>query len=383
MTTAPSALVAHARDMPSAARHRLARSLRADASAGVVILETCHRVEAYGPPHLLAPIVGTAAGGRLLHGADAARHVIALAVGRDSAVLAEDQVLHQLRTAVAEARTRGPLDPALDRLLDLALRAGRRARSWMPAQRPSLADIALAEGLARGTPDATDARAAVLVVGAGAMGSLAARAAARRGLRVLIASRTPERAARLAAGVGADCVAFDPGAEALGEVAGVVVALSGPWQLSEPSATALAEREAWLVDLSSPPAVAPHLVAQLGPRYVSVDDLAAAPAQAAPGGLAARLDGLVEATVQDFARWLAGEPQREAARALADRADAARAAELAALWERVPALAPADRAEVERMAERLAARLLRDPIERLRGDDDGRRRQAARELFGL
>jgi glutamyl-tRNA reductase len=97
----------------------------------------------------------------------------------------------------------------------------------------------------------------------------------------------------------------------------------------------------------------------------------------------ARLDRLIEATVAEHERWLADAPLRTAARALADRAEHARDAELEALFARVGTLDPEQREAVASMADRLAARLLRDPLERLREDRDGRRGRAARELFGL
>ena len=83
------------------------------------------------------------ANGRILVGEAAIRHAIAVAVGRDSVVVGEDQILHQLRTSVDNARGDGGLQPVLERLFALGLRAGRRARSWRVGPGRSLADIAV------------------------------------------------------------------------------------------------------------------------------------------------------------------------------------------------------------------------------------------------
>lgn len=378
MTHPIAALLAHARSVPAAVRSELARGLRAAQPPGSILIETCHRVELYGSPEAVAAIVSPP-GAEVAEGEAAARHLVSLAVGRASAVLAEDQVLHQLRIAVGEARRRGPLPPALDHLADVALRAGRRARSWLPAGRPTLADVALDAGEARGPARPGP----ILVVGAGEMGGLAARAAVRRGRRVIVASRTFHRAAALAEAVGGSAAPIDAVPAARERPAGVIVALSGAWAMTGAAGGHLVESGAWVVDLSSPPALTSALVAALGDRFLSIDDLAA-PAGGGPStSLAERLDGQVGATLAEYRDWLARAPERQTARELADRAAAAQAAELAALWERMPALEAHERDEVERMARRLTERLLRDPLERLRNDEQGRHRRAARELFGL
>ncbi len=381
--TAIAGLLAHARDTPAAERGSLAAALRPSLPDGAVLLETCHRVELFGTPEQVdlvaaaAALAGTRPLSRL-EDDDLARHVIALAVGRSSTVLAEDQVLHQLRVAVSEARGRGGVAPALDRLFDLALRAGRRARTWAPPRRPSVADLAVDEGLRIGKARP----GAILVVGAGQMGVLAARAVLARGRQVIVTSRSAERADRLAASFGTTAVAFDSAGDEAAP-AGVVVALRGPWPVRPAAVERLIASGAWVVDLSAPPAVDPVVAARLGDRHVSVDDLARRASVVGSSALVARLDRHVGETLERYRRWVALEPERSAARALATRADEARVEELSALWQRIPSLDPSQRLEVERMAERLTTRLLRDPLERLRGDEEGRHRDAARELFGL
>jgi glutamyl-tRNA reductase len=374
-------LRAHARHVPVPERVRLAELLRRGRPDGSVLLETCHRVELYAPCACVEELMlgESVPGVRFEVGKEAARHAIRVAVGRDSAVVAEDQVLHQLRNGVQEARRRGPLSPGLDRLFDLALHAGRQARSWLPARRPSLADVALEEAMSR----VARHDGPVLVVGAGAMGTLAARAVVAAGRTLVLTNRTPQRAARLATQLGGRITDLDPGASELRSYSGVMVALSGPWILGDASQAALAESDAWIVDLSAPTAVGADLVRGLGRRFISIDDLAQEDDRCRPAALLTRLDDLVEETLDAFLDWSVRERQRAAASVLADRATEARTAELAVLWHRMPSLDPETRAEVARMAERLSDRLLRQPLERLHQDDDGRHDRAARELFGL
>jgi glutamyl-tRNA reductase len=65
------------------------------------------------------------------------------------------------------------------------------------------------------------------------------------------------------------------------------------------------------------------------------------------------------------------------------RADRAREAELAALWRRFPDLEPEARDAIEGMTRHLADRLLREPLERLGRDADGRDGRAIRDIFAL
>ena len=320
-------------------------------------------------------------GGRVLAGEAAVRHAVVVATGRDSIVLGEDQILHQLREAVRTARTAGDLDPATDRLFAMALQAGRQARSWQSGSPRSLADVALE---AVDAMDGAGRHRDVLVVGAGIMGGLLARVAARSGASVTIANRSAERARSLAASIGAGTTELDPGS-AIGRFDAILVALGGPWTIGATTETAILDRRPAIVDLSVPSAVPAGLAAGLGSRLVTADDLALHErTESSPDrGAEARTDALIDRTVQAYLDWQARGDARSAADALVRRADREREAELAALWRRLPALDPEAREAIEGMTRHLAARLLRQPLERLGRDSDGIDGQAVRDLFAL
>jgi glutamyl-tRNA reductase len=376
------ALVTHARHVPAIERERFATALHRESAGGALTLETCHRVEAYltsadDAERLAAAIP---AGGRVLVGAPAVHHAMTVAVGRDSVVVGEDQILHQLRTSVDRARSAGALDPSLERLFAVALQAGRRARSWRQGPPRSLADVALST-LERQVGPIRDH--GVLVVGAGRMGRLAARAAGSAGAMVAVANRSPEGAESLAASAGARIEAFDPGARISG-FAGVIVALAGPWPIGAATIDALATSATVLVDLSVPAAVPSRLVEILDRRLVTADDLALADvAPTAQDGASGRLDALAARSTAEFLDWLKRRDGRAAAEALVEHADRQREAELATLWQRLPDLEPQAREAIEAMTQHLAKRLLREPLERLGRDTDGRDERVVRDLFAL
>ncbi len=316
-----------------------------------------------------------------MRGEAAIRHAVAVAAGRDSVVVGEDQILHQLRAAMDGARARRSISPLLERLFSVALHAGRRARSWRHARPASLADAAV---------DAIERQAgpisgrSILVVGSGGMGRLAVGAAAHAGAVVSIANRSPDAAAALAKAVGAGLMPFDPGA-AVARFDGIIVAIGGPWRLGRISSRALREGGATVVDLSMPPAVPARVAATLGTRLVTVDDLARRdrPAASPPNRAVARLDALIDRTTQEFLTWLEAGERRAAADVLVQQAERELQAELAELWRRLPDLDPGARAKVEGMSRHLAERLLRGPLERLGQDVDGRHERAVRELWAL
>jgi glutamyl-tRNA reductase len=385
-TPAIVALTAAAPQVDVEDRARLLPMAREIAAAGgSVLLGTCHRVELYvGAEADIAPVVHERlerAGMTRLAGHEAARHIVRLATGLHSAVLAEDQILHQLRTAVTAARRQRPLGRDLDALLDAALRAARIGRSWRPAVAPgiahSLADLALDRlGAAIGGL----AGRSVLVVGTGVMGATAIASATRRGARVTVASPTASHAADHARRFGATTWSMDPGDDLAG-MDGVVVALAGPWRHGPATAAALAARPA-VVDLSMPPALDAAMRRRLGARLVDIDGLAAS---GKDDGLAPRyrrrLEQLVAETLDRYLATMAAR-DRSAAQHLADRVERERTAELAAFLRRRPDLGPEAQQQLDEVTRALSKRLFQAPLARLDSDPDGRRRQALDELFG-
>jgi glutamyl-tRNA reductase len=377
------ALVTHARHVPEAERERFAAHLRSASADGLLVVSTCHRVEAYLVPadrdaHLAESLP---AGGRHLVGEAAIRHAMSVAVGRDSVVIGEDQILHQLRESVDRVRSQRHLHPILERLFAIGLRAGRRARSWRDVRSRSLADVAVSAIERRSRPSGGRE---ILIVGSGKMGRLCVEAASSAGASVSIANRSPAGPIAIAARSGARIEAFDPGST-IDRYAAVIVAIGGPWTIGRATLDALASSQAIVVDLSVPAAVPPALADRIGSRLISADDLAVAEADPADVNdrSIARLDALVEAATAEFRQWLDVGDGRAAAAAPAARADRDRHAELDQLWRQLPDLDAGTREAIELMSGHLARRLLREPLERLGHDQDGRHERAARELFGL
>jgi glutamyl-tRNA reductase len=359
---------------------------------GGAVIRTCHRIEWYregaeDPLALLTAVgAGIPAGTESVAGLGAVERLISLTLGLDSIVLAEDQILHQVRSAVVAARAAGPFGGELAFAFDAALHAGRLGRTWRPSRPLSIADVAIAR--AESITGGIGGRR-VLVVGTGEMGRLAAGAARARGALVAIASRDLGRVRESAAALGVDPWPSDPGG-ALADVALVLVALGGPWALRTESVRALASGPV-VVDLSMPAALPAGLSAVLGPRSIGIDDLAVGGAvdghEATPEAETVRyrerLVGLRDRTLESFRVRAETRQTAGAARALAATVERERHAALAALFRGRPDLAARDQDDIEAMTVRLTDRLFGSALERLAADGDGPDGRAVREVFDL
>lgn len=375
------ALVAQARSVPTAAREAFAAELVAlGHHEAMIVVHTCQRVELYASLEALSEqqLPQPPSGTRRLEGIEAARQLISVACGLDSAVLGENQVLHQLRKTLSRRRSEHPLDPALDRLFQVALQAGRRARSRFGGSPRSLADAALERiEEQNGSPSGRG----ILVVGAGVMGRLAAVAAARQGADVIVTSRSHKRALAVAQEVGGRTIPFGERGT-VPHIAGAIVALAGPWPLSDEDTRALLDAEAVVVDMSSPVAAPEALQVALGGRFLSADDLAWERNEDLQDPLRRQLEDVAAESADSYVRWLRSRHTAPAIQAIGEAADEQRRAELDWLFNRLPGLSEKERSLIDQMSHRLVADMLHAPRSALNSDDGGRLAQAARQLFG-
>jgi glutamyl-tRNA reductase len=360
-TAEPWVLAVDAAETPVADRARFEAEAEAmlEFHAGWALLATCHRVELYGMgPAPRWPDVMT------LRGRPAARRLLRVAAGLESAVVGEDDVLRQVRDALAAARSRG-VDERLARLFEVAIATGRKARAGRSQEGPGLAARALAWLDGR----VAVARQPVLVAGTGRMGTALARAATEAGAAVTVVGRDRSRASL-------DLVA---GAAAAPRAAAVAVALGAPWK----ELGGLADRLPPVADLSSPPAVPEPVREALGGDFLGIDGLYARSGPGPQTPWAARAAALVEESADDYTSWLAGRGSVQILRALQAEAEQRRMQRLERLLNRLPNLGQRERELISVMSEQLVTDLLHEPLSALRADSDGSGAEAARRLFRL
>lgn len=191
-------------------------------------------------------------------GTAAARHVIRVAAGLESAVLGDVDVLRQLRGARQEAVAAGTCGKFVHHLVRVALRTGKQVRH-RTALASGGAGIGSATAALVTAPRVPDTRVVVVGAGVAARGVLAQLR--RRGVDDLtVVNRTHARAVELARAHGARAVGATGRRAAVARADVVVVAAPG-WEWSPGWwATALAGREdrPTVVDVCLPRAVVPH-----------------------------------------------------------------------------------------------------------------------------
>lgn len=374
-----------------------------------VVLSTCYRVELYA---LLAEGVDDARTALIdvladvhgietpvlvdhlyLHsGDDVARHLARVAAGLDSLVLGEAEIQGQVRDALEAA---GPAPgPALTLLFRSAIAAGRRARSETAiGTNPGTASSMAISLVAGALGDLTGLRA--LVVGAGQIGGQTLKALADRGITQLaVANRTPQRAAEVAAPLGASRYGLDDLAAALSWADFAVTATGSEDPVVDVEIVRAAveerpDRPLVIVDLAVPADVARDVADVAGVSLFDVDDLRAGLDDAFAGRLreVPKVEDIVEEEVAAFARHFRELEVEPLVAELRLRAEAIREREVERALVRLGAVDAETAEQLDRLSRSLVTKLLHEPTVRLReragdGGADGFA-AAVRELFGL
>jgi glutamyl-tRNA reductase len=179
-----------------------------------MILQTCNRVEVYAASEDAAILkkFSIAEGMPSMEhrcGDEALIHLLRLACGLDSMIIGEDQILGQLKSAYLLSEKNGAMGSVLSTAVLKSVDAGRRARLETRINKGSVsigsAAVELAEALVGDLKDK-----AILVVGAGEMGTLVANGLAEKNLKgIYVANRTFEQAQKLASSLGGVAVRLD------------------------------------------------------------------------------------------------------------------------------------------------------------------------------
>ncbi|WP_374928562.1 glutamyl-tRNA reductase [Kytococcus sedentarius] len=376
-----------------------------DTISEALTVSTCNRLEVYveasafhGAVHHIGHNLADITGVRLpelsqhlyVHYEDrAVGHAFSVAAGLDSMAVGEGQILGQFRTALRRARRSGRAGTHLGGLFDHALRVGRRAHA--ETEIDAVSRSLVQRGLERAEAHLGSlVGRRVVVVGAGAMSSLAAMTVARQVRTDLhVVNRTRATADRLAVATGGTAHDWDELATVLAG-ADVVLTCTGATGavIEAPLVRSLPERDRVFVDLALPRDVAPEVAGLPRQVVVGLDAL---------GGGGGQDDQAVETQVRavrelveaEVAAFEIARRQLEVAptvTALRQSARSVMVAEMERLDRRLPEMDEASRHEVERAVHRIVDKLLHTPsvrVKELAGDPRGDFAGALRELFDL
>jgi len=280
------------------ASHAIPGALQALRTSGLAteaaILSTCNRVEIYAATPLPPAAAfgefkkflvghhayGEALGDELYALAEphSLHHLFKVASGLDSMVLGETEIFGQLKQAYEMASAHQHTGARLNRAFQRAFNVAKHIRTTTNIQRGSVsvmsAAVELAEKIFSSLADHE-----VLVIGAGETGEKTARALLSRGARgVVVANRSPERAAALAAALGGRAVPFEHWTEALEQVDIAISSTAADHHLLdrarlEPLMRRRRHRPLLLIDIAVPRDIDPAVSALDNVYLYNVDDL--------------------------------------------------------------------------------------------------------------
>jgi glutamyl-tRNA reductase len=374
-----------------------------------VVISTCNRTEVYlvvgDPVCAEADVLGLLAQRAGIRptelaeaiysprNCDAARQLYRVTAGLDSMIVGEAEVQGQVRRAHEAAARAAATGPFTNRLFAAALTTGKRVRSEtaIGASRTSLPSVAV--DLARSVVGEL-ASSHVLIIGAGEMAELTARALSQQGAgTVFVANRHADRALGLAQRFGGAVVGLDGLPEQLLRTDIVLSSTSSPHAIvgSEELAEVMRQRggrSLLLIDIAVPRDIDPACAQLDGVSLYDVDDLQAVVERnrTTREGEIPRAQEIVEQEIRRFARWLGQLEALPTVSALREHGNAVVDQVLAENADRWESASARDVARVEVIARAVMSRLLHEPTIRLRSFSESRGHaslQLVRELFGL
>ncbi|MDI9623679.1 MAG: glutamyl-tRNA reductase [Methanothermobacter sp.] len=239
-------------------------------------IKTCNRIEHYlivrkttldiNHPNII-----------IEEGQNALKHLLRLAAGLESMIIGEDQILGQIKEARISALKSGSCGPILDMIFNKAVHVGQIIRNRTKINKGSISIGSAAVELAESVQGDLRCKK-VLVIGAGEMGALVAKALAEKQLKaIVVANRTYDRAVKLAEELGGYAIQFDKLDEALSDTDVVISATAAPHYILTrervKKAIPVERRDnVTMIDIANPRDIE-EKVKELGIKLFNIDDL--------------------------------------------------------------------------------------------------------------
>ena len=212
------------------------------------------------------------------HDNDAARHLMRVAVGLDSMVLGEPQILGQLKDAYQQARQAKGLGGELERLFQHTFAVAKQVRTETGIGKNPVSVAYAAVSMASRIFD-DFSRANALLIGAGETIELVARHLHEAGVRQLtVANRTRERAEQVSSSLGGTAITLPEIPDALEHADIVISSTASPLPILgkgmvERALKKRRHRPVFMVDIAVPRDIEPE-VGELADVFLyTVDDL--------------------------------------------------------------------------------------------------------------
>ena len=250
-----------------------------------------------------------------LYGPASINHLFRVVCGLDSMVIGETEILGQVKKAYAAASGAGATARHLNKLFQRAFNVAKEVRTKTSITRGPVsvgsATVDLAEKIFGKL-----SRCKAVILGAGEMSELTARALLSRGVKsIIVSNRSYDRAAALASEMGGKAVAFEEWDQVLSDTDILISSTAAPHAIVTreklaPVMHGRPERPLFVIDLAVPRDVEPGVNDLDGVYLYDIDSLQAIAQQ----GIESRrreitvCETLIERHVSEFVQWLAMDP---------------------------------------------------------------------------
>jgi glutamyl-tRNA reductase len=303
---------------------------------------------------------------------EAVHHLMRVASGLDSLVLGEPQILGQITEAYEAALSQGAVATVLSTLFRAAIHTGKRARTETTIGVNAASVSSVAANTAQQLLGNLSQRK-VLLIGAGEMGAIAARALLKRGaMNIAVANRTYQNAVQLAEEFHGKALTFQQLPPALAEADIIIASTGAPHtilnrKLLEPLMATRQERPLFIIDIAVPRDVDPDVTELPNVHLRDIDSLQAQ----ADDNMAERtaeipnVEKIVDEEAGQFLAWYDTLGVVPTITAMRDQVEQLRRSELDRLFNRLE-LDEQQRNLIDRMSHRLVNKILHEPTTRLK-----------------
>ncbi len=197
-------------------------------------------------------------------GKDALKHLCRVVSGLDSMVLGETEIFGQVKTAYQAAHEAGVTKAKANKTLQKVFSIGKKVRSDSEIHSGATSVGSVAVELAEQIFGEL-CGSKVLILGAGEMSQLTARALKARGAEsVFVANRSYDKAVELVNQIGGEAIRFDEWEQSLIDIDIVIASTSAPHYLITPETllplrSKRKYRSLFLIDISVPRNIAPEV----------------------------------------------------------------------------------------------------------------------------
>ena len=202
-------------------------------------------------------------------------HLLRMTSGLESMIVGEDQILGQVKDAKHKAAKNHHCGKSLDAIFTKAIHVGQVVRNKTNINKGSVSIGSAAIDLAEKHIGTLDDKS-VLVIGAGKMGRLVAKALAEKDLNaIFVANRTYYVAVQLAEDLGGEAILFNDLEEYLATADLVISATSAPHPIITKKRLLgidMNYEDVMMVDIANPRDISDD-VCELGVKSFNIDDL--------------------------------------------------------------------------------------------------------------